>query len=482
MISLKDTTFIIPIRIDSADRAFNFSYVISYLTRHFDTNIFVWESDKKPIAQELLRRAVKNGARIKYHFDKCEDDIFHRTRLLNEMLAEVKTPVVVNYDSDVVLQLNAYVQSRDAITKEGFDLIYPYYIGESQRKVYRHKMTTDITEEIKHEEARSEYGHLQFFKTKAYVEGGMEQESFISYGPEDAERAYRFQTLGYKVKWLDNLVYHIEHSRGINSGRDNPHFDANVRLFEKIKKMTAAELRHYYNHEPYIKKYMTPHIKLVTYSDDKYRARQKKLCERAFELGCVDDAIEYTREALEEQTFYRENKALLDQPRGSGYWAWKPYIILETLKCMNENDIVVYLDSGDWISSDFRDFVTRKMRTHDIHLTDGSYPCQEWTKRDCFVKLGCDATRYHEAIQVEAGIIIAKKNPATIHLLEEWQRWCLDPDVISDSPNKNTHSLPNLPGFKEHRHDQSILSIMRVLHQISSSNEMRQYINCNQNE
>ena len=387
----------------------------------------------------------------------------------------------MNYDTDVVLQINAYVQSRDAITKEGYDLIYPYYIGNSQRKVYRHTMGTDITEEIKHEEARSEYGHLQFFKTEAYIKGGMEQESFISYGPEDAERAHRFQTLGYKVKWLDNLVYHIEHSRGINSGRTNPHFDANVALFDKIKKMTAKELRHYYNHEPYLKKYMEPKIKLITYSDDKYRDRQKKLSARALELGCVDSVYEWTREELARTDLYRDNKELLDQPRGGGYWAWKPYIILQELSKMQENDLVVYLDSGDWISSSFRTFITRKMRTHNIHLTDGSYPCQEWTKRDCFVKMGCDATRYHENLQVEAGIIIAKKNAVTIHLLEEWQRWCLDPDVVSDSPNTNTHSLPNLPGFNQHRHDQSILSIMRVLHQISSSNEMRQYINCNQN-
>ena len=43
------------------------------------------------------------------------------------------------------------------------------------------------------------YGWAQFFKTSVYKEGGMENENFKAYAPEDKERFYRFTTLGYSV-------------------------------------------------------------------------------------------------------------------------------------------------------------------------------------------------------------------------------------------------------------------------------------------
>lgn len=476
MINLRDTTFIIPVRLESPDRAFNFRYVVQYLCRNFDTNIFVWESDKKPIARELLSRINAHGTKITYHFDKCDDGIFHRTRLLNEMIHEVKTPVVVNYDADIILEINAYVQSRDAILA-GSDLVYPYYIGNSQRKVFRASINHDLTQEIKHEMARSEYGHCCFLNTESYRKVGMENERFISYAPEDAERAHRFKTLGYKVEWLGNLVYHIEHARGINSGRNNPHFENNMKLWDQLRTMPVIDLCEYYKTAPYMIKYRHPHIKLLTYSDNNFRAKQQQLCLRAIGLGAVDSSFAATREDLVQTDFYHDNKVLLDMPRGNGYWAWKPFYILEALNTLNENDILVYLDSGDWVSSSFKEFLIRKMRTHDVFLTDGSYPNKVWTKRRVFDEMGCDEQKYWDAIQVEAGIVICRKCDRTMELMREWLRLCLMPGLVTDEPSQG-----NFPEFKENRHDQSILSLMKVKHDIHSSEEMRQYINCNQNK
>jgi hypothetical protein len=83
----------------------------------------------------------------------------------------------------------------------------------------------------------------------------MENEKFISYGPEDKERGLRFKMLGYKVEWLNNLVYHIEHSRGINSSNNNPHIQNNHLLLRMINSLTKSQLTDYYNKIDYIKKY-----------------------------------------------------------------------------------------------------------------------------------------------------------------------------------------------------------------------------------
>src|SRR3990167_2895320 len=156
MIDLKDTTFIIPIRVESADRTWNIQYTIGYLCRNLETNIFIWESSKTSHVAEILKRIRPFKTKITHWFEKTDDPTFHRTRLLNEMLWEVKTPVVVNYDCDIILQPSSYSKARNAVLAGG-DLVYPYFFGKSQRKIYRHTMVPDITEELKHEEAQSEY-------------------------------------------------------------------------------------------------------------------------------------------------------------------------------------------------------------------------------------------------------------------------------------------------------------------------------------
>ncbi len=479
MISLKDTTFIIPIRCESRDRAWNLQYTVQYLCRHFATNIMILESGKEPIAKTLLTRIAPGDTKIKYRFEKTDDSTFHRTRLLNEMLIECTTKIVVNYDCDILLDPSTYIKACEQIRSGNAHLVYPYFKGESQKKVYRTTLRSNLLEEQKHEPAQSWCGHCQFFDREAYIEGSMENESYMSYGNEDVERMERFQKLGYKVMWLDGCyVYHIEHSRGPNSGKDNPHFEANEHLYKQLSALTPDQLRAHYKVVPYLKKYKKRMITLLTYADGKYKEQQKKITSRALDLGCVDSVIEADKSRIVDSEFYKEHKAILDCPRGAGYWIWKPHLILETLINMPEDDILVYIDSGDLISSSFREFVLRKMRTHDILLTEGSYLCSAYTKRDVFVAMGCDDKKYWDALQVEAGIFVCKKTEATIHVLREWLKWCLTPGLVTDAPSKEK----NLPDFIDSRHDQSILSIMRIFHKIECTNEMREFINCNQNK
>jgi hypothetical protein len=258
---LRDTTFIIPIRVESEDRHKNACITIDYLCRHLDTNIIVLEHDVEPKMPAILRKYGKN-ARINYNFyQSAVNETFHRTKFLNIMLAQVTTPVVVNYDVDILLEKHVYAKCRDLIVG-GHDLVYPYFWGKSQYQVY-------YTGRDKIEKARdisgltpadyavtfSEYGHCQFFKTQSYLDGGMENEGFISYAPEDQERGYRFKQLGYKVMWSTDWVYHLEHTRGVNSSSSNPMMSHNNQLLAMIKSKSEDELRKYYADIDYIKKY-----------------------------------------------------------------------------------------------------------------------------------------------------------------------------------------------------------------------------------
>ncbi len=55
-------------------------------------------------------------------------------------------------------------------------------------------------------------------------------------------------------------------------------------------------------------------------------------------------------------------------------------------------------------------------------------------------------------------------NQKALMFLREWLEYCSDLRVITDDPN--TCGLPNLDGFRSHRHDQSILTNLTLKHEI----------------
>lgn len=478
MIDLSNATFITAVKIDSPSRLFNFHYTIQYLCRNLITNIIIVESDSQQRAKFILNKINPIHSKITYIFEKCEDGILHRTKLLNIALAECKTDCVVNYDIDVIMDSNDYLKAYNSIINDGNDLVYPYFEGMSQKQVFLPGINDDLTKEIsvRHVLAPSVCGHCCFLNRKSYMEAGMENEGLISWSPDDSERLHRFKTLGYKVVYLDGFIFHLEHERFVNSGKDNPHYDNNEALFNQLKSLSPEALREYYTNPPYLKKYKKKMIILLTYADENYSRQQEKLVERALELDTVDFYITMNRSDIIKTDFYQQNKTLLDEPRGSGYWVWKSYLILEALKTMEPDDILVYLDSGDWISRSFRTFVQRTMRTKDILLTEGGYPNIEYTKYDVFKEMGCLDKKFTWATQVEAGIIVCKNTPATVKIFTEWLNWCLKPGIVDDSPSEE-----RFIDFVDHRHDQSVLSLLQVLHDIPATQEMRTYINCNQN-
>ena len=91
----------------------------------------------------------------------------------------------------------------------------------------------------------SSYGGVLFFNKKSFIAAGMENEHYISYGPEDWERPIRYSTLDFKIERLDGNLYHIDHWIGDNSSTNNPHFFNNNVEFEKVKQMNKEQLIEY---------------------------------------------------------------------------------------------------------------------------------------------------------------------------------------------------------------------------------------------
>ena len=81
----------------------------------------------------IIRDAVGDAVDdLKYVFKKTSEYTFHRTKILNDMIMMTETPVVVNYDSDILLPKISYINARDEIIKGSVNLVYPYGMGDWQ--------------------------------------------------------------------------------------------------------------------------------------------------------------------------------------------------------------------------------------------------------------------------------------------------------------------------------------------------------------
>ena len=289
-IDLKNTTFIIPLRVDTGDRLRNVVLSTAFLLNKFDTNVIIKEVDSERRFEAYCLPIIKRisdttNLRHIFEVETRTDDSFHRTKILNDMVMESTTDVVVNYDTDIILPLTSYT-SAVAMLEKDYDVVYPYRFGkQGERKVklnFSVRTQDDMNNFENYPESKkfiassnsdsfdipfdnyfyyphqqgegwAEYGMVQFFNRKVYMDGFLENEGFIAYAPEDVERHHRWKTLGYRIGRVDNYAYHLEHERTQNSWFHNPHMQRNNELWEKLKVLDKEQLTEYYKQQDYVK-------------------------------------------------------------------------------------------------------------------------------------------------------------------------------------------------------------------------------------
>jgi hypothetical protein len=205
-------------------------------------------------------------------------------------------------------------------------------------------------------------------------------------------------------------------------------------------------------------------ICLVTFATTAlFKFNQYILNKSALRFGGVTEVSPWDFERIKKEEFYQTHRAILDQKRGAGYWLWKPYIILKELKRVHDGDYIVYSDCGR-----DKQFLSRSVETLLAWCSDnrgvlpGVYIPQwgankRWTKRDCFVLMGCDQEAYWDHCQIQASFSVWQKNEFSLSFVERWLSYCTDARILLDMPN--TCALSNFADFIEHRHDQSVLTL-----------------------
>jgi hypothetical protein len=215
---------------------------------------------------------------------------------------------------------------------------------------------------------------------------------------------------------------------------------------------------------------------LLTLCDGIYEQNRQILNSIGKTNGCEEISLKFTHL---DTNFTDQVKNILTIKRGLGLCVWKPYIILNALDNIDENDYVIYVDSADMVHPEIFNYINNKIKENNILLVPSPNRNlqKHFTKRDCFVMMNCDDEKYWNSTQIEAGLVVAKKTETTIKILEEWLYFCKNENIITDIPN--ICGLDNLPNFVTHRHDQSIMSNLATKYNLLVDPTLLNYIRHN---
>lgn len=199
-------------------------------------------------------------------------------------------------------------------------------------------------------------------------------------------------------------------------------------------------------------------ITAVNFADVSFSTQQKYSSWSLRNIGKVDDIISYTPKDIKEYIeSYPEFKKYYY--KGYGNYFWKPYIIQKALEEVEENDFLIYMDSGTFILKNLSPLFNYLNKIgKDILVFESALIAKQWTKKDTFILMQADSSKYHNVCQLLAGYIVIKKTKKSLDFIEKYRSFCSDERIISDK--KNVMGLPNDDSYKEHRHDQSVLTIL----------------------
>lgn len=194
----------------------------------------------------------------------------------------------------------------------------------------------------------------------------------------------------------------------------------------------------------------------------------KRLIKQAQDLKIFNKTTLYTDDILKKYTdFWSKHKGFIENnKRGYGYWIWKPYIIKKTFEHMQNNDILLYLDCGCEIDIREKDSLINYLeivKKDYIIGTTIEYLEKQYNKMDLILKLNMN--KYLDTYQRQAGALLILVCDETRNLINEWYNLCCNYHLINDVISINK----NLNCFIEHRHDQSIFSLLTKKHNLFSN-------------
>ena len=213
-------------------------------------------------------------------------------------------------------------------------------------------------------------------------------------------------------------------------------------------------------------------IHFISFSSINFLDAGKRLIQQAKNLcnnGPLFDSVTlFTEEDLKTDIqFWNSHSDFIKScSKGFGYWIWKPYIILKTLQKIDNNDILLYCDAGCELSmnkinqlKNLFDIVQK-----DLIICSKTKIEKDWVKKDLLKIMNMDNNQYLNTPQFQTTSICFYNCSITYEFVKIWYELSCNYHNINDSSS----FLPEYDSFIEHRHDQSIFSLLLKKHNIIS--------------
>lgn len=189
------------------------------------------------------------------------------------------------------------------------------------------------------------------------------------------------------------------------------------------------------------------------------RIRMEAIESKFFDRVCVFDDLTPPSHV---KNFLNNYPDILHE-RGYGFWAWKPHLLLDALTICSEGDIIVYADAGCQISnfgkSQF-DLNISICKTHgSLFFSMPKYIEKNWTKKTLLEYFGVLGNVFIlNSPQIQATYFYVEVNDLNKEMLMKWADISVTNNFYYINDNESFGVEKN--NFFEHRHDQSILSIL----------------------
>lgn len=199
--------------------------------------------------------------------------------------------------------------------------------------------------------------------------------------------------------------------------------------------------------------------------DQRWRAAQDRLLRQLVRVPFISHISAFGEDDLSalSRDFPAASRLIGPEQRGFGFWLWKPLAIRHYLQSrLGSEGVVLYLDVGCELNTN--PYALRRLRDRADQAARWGMCAEQmttpealWTKRDLLIRLSVESDDL-VAGQMSATWILMRNDRSSIAFVDEWIHLALEDSFrfLDDSPSR----VAETEGFIEHRHDQSIFSLL----------------------
>lgn len=216
-------------------------------------------------------------------------------------------------------------------------------------------------------------------------------------------------------------------------------------------------------------------IVLLNYANKLFKKSQEINVKTAKKVGGFTAIRSFSDKDIDDN-FRNRNQDILTIKRGAGLWLWKPYFIHKVLSELEFGDYVFYCDSGSY----FLDCIDLLIRSLDVSgqsimCFDLNHSESSYSKKAAIEAILKDTGDKDLGNQRLASFILIKKDDFSVNFVAEWLEACQVKDWICDVPE--TDLKDEITNFVDHRHDQSLFSLLTKKYNLQSFCDPSQYGN-----